>query len=261
MDTSWNRFLDGSAPASHGVQVYADTDELAESVATYLAAGFQAGEPAIVVATPEHVEAFRQRLAGFDERLLIAADAASTLDALLEDGRLSKARFEFVIGALLEEVEERFPDRRIRVFGEMVDLLCERGRPDVAAALEELWTSLAERRHFSLLCAYRLDVFDRTAQAAILPGVCRAHSHVRPAADPERLQRAVDYALEETLGEDIGKVYALIGEHIRERRVPAAQLAMMWVSSHMPSVAERVLTSARAEYVREPARSATSSST
>jgi hypothetical protein len=257
MDTVWTRFLDGSAPASHGVQIYADTDELAESVATYLVAGFEAGEPAIVVATTAHVEAFRQRLAGFDESLLLVADAASTLDAILEDGQLSKARFEFVVGALLEEVEERFPSRRIRVFGEMVDLLCERGRPDVAAALEELWTSLIERRGFSLLCAYRFDVFNRSAQAAVLPGICGAHSHMRAGTDPERLQRAVDHALEETLGEDIGKVYALIGEQIRERGVPAAQLALMWVSSHMPTVAERILASARAQYIREPAGSAT----
>jgi hypothetical protein len=257
VDAAWGRFMDGPAAVAHGAQLYVDTAELAESVASYLAAGFQAGEPAVVVTTSEHAEAFAERLTGFDESLLLVADAASTLDALIEDGRVSRERFEQVVGGLLDEVEERFPGRRIRAFGEMVDLLSERGRPDVAAALEELWTSLAERRHFSLLCAYRLDVFDRSAQASVLPGVCRAHSHVRAAGDPERLQRAVDFALEETLGADSGKVYALIGAQIRERSVPAAQLALMWVSSHMPTVAERILATARAQYVREPAGSAT----
>src|SRR5687768_17481990 len=114
MDTVWTRFLDGSASASHGVQVYADTDELADSVATYLAAGLQAGEPAIVVATAEHAEAFQRRLAGFDESLLFVADAGSTLESIVEDGRLSKARFEHVIVTLLDDVGERFPSRRIR---------------------------------------------------------------------------------------------------------------------------------------------------
>jgi MEDS: MEthanogen/methylotroph, DcmR Sensory domain len=259
MDTTWQRFQNGSAPSAHAVHVYEDSAELAESVATYLCAGFDAGEPAIVVATPEHVEAFADRLAGSDiaDGLLLVADADSTLAALLEDGRPSRERFDEVIGGLLDQVEERFPGRRIRVFGEMVDLLCERGRTDAAVALEELWTSLGERRHFSLLCAYRLDVFDRRAQVSVLPAVCRAHSHVRTGADPARLHRAVDAALEEALGADIGKVYALIGEQIRERRVPAAQLALMWVSAQMPTVAERVLASARARYVREPAGSAT----
>ena len=257
MDTTWQRFQDGSAQSAHAVHVYEDTAELAESVATYLSAGFDAGQPAIVVATPEHVQAFADCLAGSDiaDGLLLFADAEETLEALLEDDRLSRPRFDQVIGGLLDEVEERFPERRIRVFGEMVDLLCARWRPDAAFALEELWTSLGERRHFSLLCAYRLDVFDRRAQVSVLPAVCRAHSHVRAGADPARLHLAVDAALEEALGADVGKIYALIGEQIRERRVPAAQLALMWVSSQMPTVAERVLASARARYVLEPAGS------
>jgi hypothetical protein len=33
--------------------------------------------------------------------------------------------------------------------------------------------------------------------------------------------------------------------------VPAAQLALMWVSANMPMVAERILASARLHYVRE----------
>ena len=258
MDEMWQRFQDGSAPAAHAVHVYEDTAELAESVAKYLCAGFDAGEPAIVVATPEHAEAFAERLAehGVADGLLLVADAETTLAALLDGDRPSRERFERIIGGLLDQLEERFPGRRIRVFGEMVDLLCARGRPDAAIELEELWTSLGERRHFSLLCAYRLDVFDRRAQVSVMPAICRAHSHVRAGADPARLHRAVDDALEEALGDDIGKIYALIGEQIRERRVPAAQLALMWVSAQMPTVAERVLASARARYVRQPAGTA-----
>lgn len=54
--------MNGSAPSAHGVQLYRDTGELADSVAAYLAAGFDAGEPAVVVATPEHRDAFAERL-------------------------------------------------------------------------------------------------------------------------------------------------------------------------------------------------------
>ena len=52
-------------------------------------------------------------------------------------------------------------------------------------------------------------------------------------------------------------VYALIGAQIRERRVPSAQLALMWVSTNIPTATERILALARAHYVGEPARSAT----
>jgi len=116
---------------------------------------------------------------------------------------------------------------------------------------------MLERRDISLLCSYQLDVFDQQAQISVLPGVCRAHGHVRAGGDPERLQRAVDSALEETLGDDIGKIYALIGDQIRDRRVPASQLALMWVSAQMPTLADRILATARARYAAEPARAAT----
>ena len=151
---------------------------------------------------------------------------------------------------MLDEFAERFPKRTTRVFGEMVDLLCARGQAEAAISLEELWNSLARSRSFSLLCGYPLDVFDREAQAATLPEVCRTHSHVMPATDPARLSLAVDQALVGVLGlERAGQVYALVGEQIRRERVPAPQLALMWVSANIPALADRILASARELYV------------
>ena len=135
----------------------------------------------------------------------------------------SRAAFEQIVGGLLDDVAERAPGREIRAFGEMVDLLCERGASKAAAELEELWNDLGRRRRFSLLCGYHLDVFDRASQVETLPDVCRAHSHVLPASDSVRLARSVDLALEEVLGAaEAGKVYALVGEQIRRGRVPVA---------------------------------------
>jgi hypothetical protein len=263
MAASWTEFLRAPDPPDHAVQVYADLEELAESVAAYLAAGFEADEPAIVIATPGHWDRFAARLAehGWDrgriERhgLLFTVDAEQTLDALLVDGRPSAEAFERVVGGEIDRVAERFPGRRLRAFGEMVDLLCLRGSPEAAAELEDLWNWFGQRRRFSLLCGYGVDLFDPAAQASIMPSVCHAHSHVRPAADPERLQRAVDAALEDTLGSvDAGKVYLLIAERLRETRVPAAQLALMWVSEQTPKLAERILASARNHYyLQQPA--------
>jgi hypothetical protein len=120
-------------------------------------------------------------------------------------------------------------------------------------ALEELWNGLAQRRDFSLLCGYHLDVFDRRSQADTLPHVCRAHSHVLPVLDPARLQRAVDQALEEVLGAaEAGKVYVVVSQELRGDRVPMAQVLLMWISENMPALAERVLASARLRYAAEP---------
>jgi hypothetical protein len=260
VNSAWTQFLQASAPSDHGAQVYGDVSELAQSVGAYLATGFDLGEPAVVIATPEHWTHFAKRLelCGWgeeeieDQGLVWLVDADETLAAIMVDGTPSRERFDQVVGGLLDQVEERFPDRRIRAFGEMVDLLCQSGDPKSAAVLEELWNELAQRRTFSLLCAYRLDVFDRATQVSVLPEVCRSHSHVRPAEDTARLQRAVDSALDEALGSDAGKVYALMSNRRRPTRdVPTAQLALMWVSAEMPSHAERILASARRNYARE----------
>jgi hypothetical protein len=256
MSRGWTDFVTGKQ-AGHAVQVYAELDELAGSVAAYLAAGFERGEPGIVVASREHVARFAEALAarGWDEarvqadRMLVLADADSTLAGFMGDEMPSAADFERVVGGLIDIVSERFPGKRVRAFGEMVDLLCERDQSEAAIALEELWNDLARRRNFSLLCGYRMDVFDRATQLGAMPDVCRVHSHVLPVPDPDRLSEAVDRALDEVLGpEDAGKVYLLVGERIREDRVPVSQLVLMWVSANMPGLADRILASARAHY-------------
>ncbi|HUQ21897.1 MAG TPA: MEDS domain-containing protein [Gaiellaceae bacterium] len=261
MEAAWTGFLRGAGPAAHAVQVYRDVAELADSVAKYLAVGFDLREPAVVIATPDHWARFGEELAesGWDSTrietsgLLFCADAETTLRAVMAGDRPSPEQFESVVGGLLDRVSARFPNRRIRAFGEMVDLLCTDGNFDAAAQLEELWNHLARRRSFSLLCGYGIDVFDQAAQVSILPAICRSHSHVLPAADSQRLERAVDAALEESLGEQAGQVYAMVGQQLRRKQVPPAQLALMWVSSQMPRSAERILESAREHYLREPA--------
>jgi hypothetical protein len=69
------------------------------------------------------------------------------------------------------------------------------------------------------------------------------------AADAERMEQAVERALVETLGPaDAQKVYAHVERRLREEHVPKPQLALMWVSAHMPRAAERVLATAREQY-------------
>ena len=261
MEERWIEFLRTPGDAGHAVQVYAELDELAESVAAYLATGFAAGEPAVVIATRDHQETFDRFLAGagWDSEVLVAAgllftlDATETLALLFEDGALSEAAFERVVGGEIDRVAERFPERRIRAFGEMVDLLTARGEPDTAVQLEELWNQLAKSRRFSLLCGYRLDVFDRASQQ-MLPAVCSAHTHVRPAYNMARLDRAVHLALDEVLGSSNSKmVQEIVRENAQQSNAPVSEQMLMWVSDRMPRHAERVLATARAKYELEPA--------
>jgi len=258
----WRDFLRASDPTSHGVHVYQDGDALATSVADYLRSGLAAADPALVIATADHTSAIVQRLeaSGEDVERARASGALRFLDAeaalrmLSHEGVLSAARFGDVVGCALAEIARAFPARQIRVYGEIVDLLTQRGELKSALALEELWHDLLVRRgDFSLLCGYRLDVFDVETQARTMPNVCAVHSHVRPVDDEERFADAVDGALEEVLGYDAaGKVYVCVADRARDGHVPMSELALMWVSEHMPIRADRIIASARARYHGAP---------
>jgi hypothetical protein len=256
VEARWVEFLRSPGDADHAVQVYAELDELAESVAAYLATGFAAGEPAVVFATADHQATVIRFLggAGWDAEvlgeagLLLMLDAEETLASLFEDDKLSAANFERVVGGVIDGMAERWPQRRVRAFGEMVDLLTARGEPDTAAELEALWNQLAKTRRFSLLCGYRLDVFDRASQQ-MLPAVCSAHTHVRPAYDIARLDRAVHAALDEVLGVSNSRmVQEIVREGGQKNSAPVSEQMLMWVSDRMPRHAERVLAAARTKY-------------
>ncbi len=260
MQQAWSAFL-GTPGSGHGVQIYARDGELADSVVSYVAAGWLRDEPAVLVATPDHVELFQEGLHSLgwdpdelaDRGLLVWVDAEETLRRIDANGGLSRAGFDTVVDGLFDRVAG--PEGgRARVFGEMVDLLSRQGRLDEAMALEEMWIEAGQHRRFSLLCGYCLDVFDREAQAGPLPPVCAHHSHVLPAQKYARFARCVDRALDEVLGpREAGRIYMVLGKQIQQEHVPAAQLILMWVSSNMPILAERILESARTLYLAEAA--------
>ena len=121
VQSAWVDFLRAPNVAGHAVQIYAQLDELAESVAAYLALGFATGDPAVVVATPGHDETFDRFLGatGWDAAFLVetgmltALSAEETLTAIMDGADLSPSRFEKIVGGAIDLVSERFPGRRV----------------------------------------------------------------------------------------------------------------------------------------------------
>ena len=239
----------------HLVQVYREAVELAEAAATFFAAGFDSNQPAVAIATAAHWPLIAERLTrrGWEpealeaDGLLYVRDADLTLQAILDENGPSLRKFHDVVGGLLREVAARRPKRRVRAFGEMVDLLVDRGDRSGADVLEHHWNELAAQLNFMLLCGYRLDLFDADAQTALLPQIHRSHAQVLPVGDEERFAAAVERALLEVLGDaDAQKVFAQISN--TQGKAPTSQLALMWLSAHMPRAAGKVLAAARSHY-------------
>src|SRR5436309_10995862 len=229
---SWTTFLENAPPSEHAVQVYRELDELAASVGRFLDAGFRAEEPAVVIATADHWEAFRAELerrgANIEQLqaqgLLTCRDAEETLATFMDGDVPSADRFGEAVGGLLDDVARGFPDQTIRAFGEMVDLLFQSGRQAAAIALEELWNSALESRRCALLCAYELDVFDFDAQTSALPEIIRTHTHPRPVADAARLATAVHESLTDAVGSDAtARIYLRVAQEVPRTALPRAQ--------------------------------------
>jgi PAS domain S-box-containing protein len=172
----------------HVVQFYEDDAFLAETVATLIGGGIVAGEPVVVIATEAHRAAFCERLRAHAidvERAcaagqLVLLDARATLEKLMIGDEPDWDRFRAVIGGVLDEVAGGNKERRVRAYGEMVDLLWRDGNRDGAIRLEEHWNELARAYSFDLLCAYVMDNFYKESDSAQFARICGAHTHARP---------------------------------------------------------------------------------
>ncbi len=170
--------------AAHSVQLFDEPGSLAAAVAAFLAAGWHAGDTLLVVATAEHWAASAAGLATLgvpvaeasDSGRLIIRDAKQTLDLFRPNERLDTARFEATVGRLVQSLVARGP--RLRIFGEMVDLLAGAGEFDCAEQLEGLWNDLATRHPFVLMCGYTATAFGDPLSQDALRRICHAHQRV-----------------------------------------------------------------------------------
>lgn len=167
----------------HFVQFYEEDDFLIDSLCRFVSEGLGASDTVVIVATDEHLNSLNRRLSerGVD---VIAAlttgnyvplSAETTLAEIQADGRISVERFHEVIGNTL--LQTRVSGGHLRVFGEMVALLCADGDVEMAIELENLWNELKLSQPFSLYCAYSLQGFNEQS----ITDVCRTHGRVIPA--------------------------------------------------------------------------------
>ena len=168
----------------HVVQFYAGDQELAASVAGYLAGGIAAGDVVVVAATQPHRLVFEAELraarvdivAAEASGRLLMLDAAETLQGFLDGGRLDHDRFEATLGGLVRRAASS--GRPVRIYAEMVALLWDAGQVTLALELEELWNDLGSRLPFALRCGYPVRLLADEASTADMEAVCRVHTGV-----------------------------------------------------------------------------------
>src|SRR5262245_22009342 len=201
----WHPLLRAAQPRDHIVQLYADDGFFTRAVTEFVGAGLAAGEAVVIVATPAHIRLIEEYL-GLTVDLaaarvtgqLLVLDAESSLARLVVDAQTDRTVFLGFVNTMLDRAEAD-GNGRVRLFGEMVNLLCERD-PEAAMELESLWNEVLVQRRVSLLCTYRLDNFDVHLHRRLLHQISRHHSHLIPVEHYQRLESAVDRAYREVFG-------------------------------------------------------------
>ncbi|MGH8981398.1 MAG: MEDS domain-containing protein [Acidimicrobiales bacterium] len=177
--------MDDAGVGPHLVHFYGADEELAASVSQFLAAGLYGGDGTVVIARPARIAAFTAALRaegidvdrGLATGSVIARDADEVLAEFMIAGRADPRRFAHAVAAPLRAAGEGRPG--MRIYGEMVALLWERGEVTAALELEELWNDLLADPSFTsvLYCAYP-STLEVPEHAASFEAACRLHSAV-----------------------------------------------------------------------------------
>jgi hypothetical protein len=132
---------------------------------------------------------------------------------------------------------------KVRWWGEMVNILWERG--DVAASmnLEDLFDQLAHKHDIAIFCSFLMDNFDGEIHTRMLPRLGENHSHLIPVEDYARLERAVADALRDTVGPDEARVLEsdLLSRYPATYNMPRAQAMLLALRQVLPTVSDSVL--------------------
>ena len=241
MDTTlnWPELLRHPGARDHMVQVYRERDFLVEAVVQYIGSGLEIGEGAIIIARPEHRARFAQGLGDDVSPALKMLDAEETLGLFMVDGMPQWNAFHSVIGGTIAEMRLQYPT--VRAYGEMVDILWQRGEQQAAIRLEEFWNDIAQLQTFSLLCAYAMDPLRGDTYAG-LESICRCHTHLIPARDYERFNEAVYESSKDILDQPLAQMLlSLAANHRTHTEMPLGQAALIWLKQNMPRTADRVL--------------------
>lgn len=174
--------------SQHHVQLFDSSRSLADTVASFLMAGFYRGEPLLIVATPEHRELLSRKLteAGLNlheataANRLVMLDAVQTLEKFMRQDTPSPIAFDEVVGTLVGRLSN---GNRVCIYGEMVDVLAARGNYKAAHQLEELWNVLGRRESYTLFCGYASGHFGDPKTAKALADICASHSHLHRKKD------------------------------------------------------------------------------
>src|SRR5580658_9749034 len=145
----WCGLLNSAAPRDHIVQLYQDQQFLNRAVCRFAALAITNGEGVILVPTVAHWDAFRPRLeaegidvkAAQDRGQLTVVDADDLLPTFTRDAVPDSTVFLGLAQGVVKDARRDGGNQKVRWWGEMVNILWERGDAAASMGLEDLLTN------------------------------------------------------------------------------------------------------------------------
>jgi hypothetical protein len=254
----WGGLLASAGPRDHIVQLYQDQEFLNRAVCRFAASAIANGEGVILVPTAAHWEAFRPRLeaehvdtqAAQECGQLTVVDADALLPEFMCNAMPDAPVFLGLAADVIAKARGGGRYRRVRWWGEMVNILWEQGNVAASMDLEDQFDELAHHHEIAIFCSFVMDNFNGEVHSRMLPRLGQNHSHLIPVEDYARLERAVADALRETVGADEARVLEerLLSNRPSPFSMPRSQALLLALRDTLPKVADSVLTRSRKLY-------------
>jgi MEDS: MEthanogen/methylotroph, DcmR Sensory domain len=248
----WDRVLADATAPDHIVQLYQDQDFLGRAVCRFGGAALANGEGFLLASTLTHWNAWRPRLeaqgvdveAARERGQMTVLDAEELLSRFMRDGMPHPPTFLGLAADIVGQARAggRYP--RVRWWGEMVNVLWERGNVAASMKLEDLFDQyVAKKDGVAIACGFLMDNFNSDIHARLLPRLGTNHSHLIPVEDYARLGHAVADALREAVGAEEARVLEdrLLSEYRQAFDMPRPEALLLALRQVRPTVADRVL--------------------
>jgi hypothetical protein len=201
------------------------------------------------VTTPEHRRQIEDRLSEHELcpktlracGILVQLDAEETLEKIYSGGAFDEDRFQQTVGNAMPTS----PGILTHAYGEMVDLLCKRGKREDAIELEEMWNRLARKHRFTLLCGYQMNIFDRGAPADFIHHACHVHTRVETTNRDVDMAFVIRCAMQRFFGADRAEVEWRRAT-AEDAGVPEAYAVIQWLREKQPRLADQIAETCRA---------------
>lgn len=176
---------------NHLVKVCQNKTIQSNAVAQYVQEGLRNGDAVVIIGRPELRKAAIVLLNTLgldtqslkDQGQLKLFDAEFLLSSLLINDEIDALVFQKHVAIPIQALSSKYG--KVRIFGEMIDLLWQQDKHDTVMQLEDFWNKLFQTIDFSLLCTYSLDHIDPDAYDNSLERICRFHTHLIPIEDSD----------------------------------------------------------------------------